>query len=150
MVQLRHTGIYVYDLNLMESFYKKVFDMHVISSHIVQKDDLICDILKNNDAEVLISKLITEQGKINGTGDMLELVQVIGPSVKSSNSTRPMIWEQGIMHVAFGVCTVQKTAEKILKYGGSKVTEIHTMPNGNACGFFEDPEYNYIELIGKE
>lgn len=149
MVQLRHTGLYVTDLDKMEDFYKNVFDMHVICSHTIQQDELVNDILKCSDAKIMVSKLITDQGKTSGIDDMLELVKVLSTSKNLMTRQNSMLWESGTMHLAFGVDSVSNTAEKIIKNGGSSVTEIHKMPNGKACGFFKDPEDNYIELIGQ-
>ena len=149
MVQLRHTGLYVADLDLMEEFYIKVFDMHVICSHEIQKDELVDDLLRTRDAEIMVSKLITDYGKQSGTDDMLELVKVITSSDCDMNTTVSLIYKSGTMHLAFGVDSVYKIAEKIVDNGGDWVTGIHLMSNGKTCGFFEDPENNYIELIGK-
>jgi catechol 2,3-dioxygenase-like lactoylglutathione lyase family enzyme len=147
MVQLRHTGLYVADLDLMENFYKEVFGMHTICSHQIQKDDLINGLLGNSDAEIMVSKLITDQGRQSGTDDMLELVHVVLPSDHVTEPSVSSIWESGTMHLGFGVDSVQDTAAKLIENGGQKVTEIHEMSNGKSCGFFEDPEGNYIELI---
>ena len=72
MVQLRHAGIYVSDMNKMVKFYTDVFNMHKICENVIQKDSLIEELL--GPGSVLITKLITDYGKITGSGDMLELI----------------------------------------------------------------------------
>lgn len=151
MVQLRHTGLYVMELDVMEEFYKKVFGMHTICSHQIQEDLLIQDIICDSDAKVCITKLITDQGKVNGTDDMLELIQVIEPKQKSYGFTGNQIWGQGCMHLAFGVNDIDETVRTIEKNGGEIYgfsKKIRKMSSGKRCVFCTDPEGNYIEIIG--
>ena len=144
MLQMAHIGLYVKDINLMSDFYKSVFQMHVICEKTFQSDALIQNLLGNDSAGVIITKLITDQGKMSGIDDMLELLQVKGAGNKQLIGA---IYQPGCMHIGFRVDDIDKTIDKIIEYGGSKYTDIHTMPNGNRCCFARDIENNWLELI---
>ena len=144
MIQLKHAGIYVKDLQKESDFYKKVFNMHVICENAKQEDELIKDVLQNQSSSVMLTKLITDQGKQSGVGDMIELVQVNFPVEEVSKKN---LFNIGSTHIALGVDDMDNTVKKILELGGKLVTKIHTMDNGNKCCFCADPEGNYLELI---
>ncbi len=144
MLQLRHTGLYVKNLERMTAFYKNVFSMYEICNNVQQTDELICDLFGNDAASVRITKLITEQGKVNGMDDMLELLEAEGCT--NPLEKRP-IFQSGTMHIGFGVDNIDDVVDRLIKEGGQMVTKIHTMPNGRRCCFCLDPEGNGIELI---
>ena len=144
MIQLKHAGIYVKDLQKEGDFYKSVFNMHVICENVKQEDELIKDVLQNQSSSVMLTKLITDQGKQSGVDDMIELVQVSFPVEEVSKRN---LFNIGSTHIAFGVDDMDNTVKKILELGGKLVTKIHTMDNGNKCCFCSDPEGNYLELI---
>ena len=100
MINLRHTGIYVRDLARMASFYREVFHMHAICENVEQEDALLADLFGAAGAKVRITKLITEQGKASGVGDMLELLEVIVPRGREEKTNLSI--EAGL-HIAFGV-----------------------------------------------
>lgn len=144
MLQLRHTGLYVENLEKMTAFYKNVFSMYEICVDVRQNDALIHDLFQDETASVRITKLITEQGKINGFGDMLELLQM---EEKKNPSAHGLIYSAGSMHLGFGVDDINDVTDRLVKAGGQMITGIHTMPNGKKCCFCHDPEGNGIELI---
>lgn len=144
MIQLRHVGIYVRDIKKEKEFYKKVFDMREICDEVEQMDALIEDLLSVSEP-VKIAKLITEQGKVNGAGDMIELVQYINSSEKESLNCP--IYKSGVMHLGFGIDDIDKVLSRIKNFGGKQKTSVHVMQNGNKCCFCQDPEGVWIELI---
>lgn len=141
MIQLRHVGVYVYDLEKMSSFYKNVFHMLVICENLKQEDTLIEDLLKQK--YVKVTKLVTEYGKNAGSGDMLELLHCETKSKEGSHH----ISDNGIVHICFSVDDIEDTVKNIQLYSGKQCTEIHKMDNGNKCCFCQDPEGNWLELI---
>ena len=143
---IKHVGIYVFNLELMENFYHAVFDMDFICSNQEFMHPLMEELLEYKESKVKISKLITEYGKRNGIGDMIELI-AIENFVNKDRLKNAKIWEN--FHVAFEVQDVKKTVEKIIAYGGTQKTKIYQMENGNLCCFCVDPEKNWLELIGK-
>jgi len=148
MIELRHAGIYVMDLEKMEAFYEAVLKMKPIFQGTVQKDELIDDLLGVKDAGVKIAKLITESGQEKKTGDMLELVQVLIPEKTEGNlpSDRP-VYGIGMNHIAFGVDDLEDCVRLAKENGGKLQTAVHQMENGRKCAFLTDPEGNWIELI---
>ena len=68
MLNIRHTGIYVEDIAKQAEFYKKCFFMTIICENYQDSGPLFDDLLGYKEAKVLITKLITEMGKKNGTG----------------------------------------------------------------------------------
>lgn len=149
MIQLRHTGLYVNDLDVESNFYMTVFKMHAICEHSVQKDDLINELLQTN-GYVEITKLITDQGAEDGYDDMIELIQAFpdGEGYHNGGHGNSWISECGVLHLAFGVDDLQYTVSAIQENGGAVITSIYEMPNGKACFFARDPEGNYLEIIG--
>ena len=67
MLNIRHTGIYVEDIAKQAEFYKKCFFMTIICENYQDSGPLFDDLLGYKEAKVLITKLITEMGKKNGT-----------------------------------------------------------------------------------
>lgn len=146
MIHLRHTGIYVKDLTRMTDFYREVFQMHTICENVQQADALITDLLRSPEARVKITKLVTEQGKASGVGDMIELLEVIAPQSLAEKIPQPIVTG---MHIAFGVRDIKATRAAILSRGGISATRVHDMGGGRFCCFCRDPEGNWVELIGQ-
>ena len=148
MIQLRHTGFYVQNLERMVDFYKTAFSMHVLCHAQEQHDPLIVDLLRSPKARVRISKLLTEQGKASGFDDMLELIEVTAPSSCIIGGNRYPIYAAGSAHLGFGVDDMKATLEAFQTAGGKLITEVRQMPNGKKCCFGQDIEGNYLEIIG--
>lgn len=148
MIQLRHTGLYVKDIEREAEFYRQTFSMYTICEKAVQADALLADLFGQEQARVWITKLITAQGRANGYDDMLELVQVHDAAALTDTQERK-IFLPGCMHLAFGVDDMAVTVERVQRYGGSLATGVHEMGNGNQCCFARDPEKNWIEIIGR-
>ncbi|WP_196599951.1 VOC family protein [Pectinatus frisingensis] len=148
MIQLRHIGLYVENLDKETEFYKSVFHMYPICEKIKQADTLLIDLLKHVNASILVTKLITDQGKKNGMDDMLELIQVTAPTqCMVKNISKMNIYTPRCLHLGFGIDNIEETIDKILLRNGKQYTAIHLMENGNKCCFCKDPEENWLELI---
>lgn len=145
MVYMKHVGIYVKNLDLEASFYKKVFGMVPVCESIVQDDELINDIF-DGVAKVTISKLITERGKEIGIGDMVELLQVT-PFQDVGIGVADRIYDAGCMHVAFSVQNIEAVTQNIKDNQGRQITAIHLLNERNKCCICRDPEGNWLELI---
>lgn len=148
MIQLRHIGLYVKDIEKMADFYKAVFSMYPVIEKQVQCDGLIEDIFQQQDVEVVITKLITEQGKVSGIDDMLELIEISKLKKKDIECNRELpVYAVGKMHLGIGVNDIEVTVKNVIDRGGKSLTVIRKMGNGNKCCFCRDPEGNYLELI---
>lgn len=145
MTNIKHTGIYVRDIEKESEFYKNCFSMNVICEKYRDEGPLFDDLLGYSGAKVMITKLITEMGKKTGMGDMIELIQVLTDDGALEQFDRG-ICDIGMSHVAIGVSDIEQTIYKILNNGGNMITKIHNIGNKKCC-FCKDPEGNGIELI---
>lgn len=138
-MQIRHTGIYVNDLELMKEFYCNHFDM-AITLHTVEEGIYIDTLLGLNGASLEIYKLTASKG------GMIELLKYN----KSNGALRDKetVWETGKMHIALTVNNVEEKYKELSKIGISFISDPCMAPDGNAkvC-FCRDPEGNYLELV---
>lgn len=146
MNYIKHVGIYVKDLDLMTSFYKDVFSLIPICENITDVGELYNQLYGGNNAAAKITKLVTEYGKQQGQGDMIELVHAeIGRNIDYAKNERS-VHDVGLSHISIGVENIEKLVEKIMEHGGKLKTDILTI-NQRKCCFCTDPEGNIIELI---
>lgn len=136
------------DIGRLEIFYRQTFDMIPICSSQPERSPLYDELLGIQNVEILTTKMVTKYGKMNGQGDMLELVKVltVGSALPRLPDRHP-ISMVGMGHVAFGVDDIVATVEKLKKAQGTQETKIYEMPNKNRCCFCRDPEGNWLELI---
>lgn len=147
MINIRHSGIYVDDITKVTSFYKNVFEMTAVCENQEDSNVLLDELLDFKEAKILTTKLITEQGRNNGSGDMIELVKIVnGPDIKNAHFR---VFDNGASHIAIGVDDLELTAKKITENGGSMQTKIVKHSNGNKFAFAKDNEGNWLELIEK-
>lgn len=144
MIELRHAGIYVDDLEQAETFYMQCFSMEAIVHRQLVSNALIDEIVGVG-SKVLVSKLITPRGKMTGTGDMIELLQVID-SKKKCAPPYGAVCQTGTAHIGIGIDDMVKTVIAITENGGRQQTPILQLGN-NRCCFCTDPEHNWLELI---
>lgn len=147
MISLRHCGIYVYDIVKEELFYEKVFNMKYICRQEMSFGDFDFLFGRSN-TKVLTTKLITEKGVENGSGDMVELIRVLEPEA-IKNRKRQELYDVGIMHFAFE-CIFDDVLPKVEKFGGIVKNGPVEMWNGNSMCILQDPEGNYIELLERK
>lgn len=144
MNSLRHVGIYVQDIDRLEKFYAEAFQMTVICSKAEDANELLDELLECSGSKIFTTKLITEYGKLAGTGDMVELVKVKGGQ---QEALRHPVYQPGTAHLAFGITDMEGTLQRIQRLAGLQKTRIRQMENGNRLCFCTDPEGNWIELI---
>lgn len=145
MINIRHTGIYVNNILEVTSFYKNVFEMTAVCENQEDSNILLDELFNFEGAKIITTKLITEQGRNNGSGDMIELVKIInGPEIKNAHFR---LFDHGASHIAIGVDNLDTISKKIIANGGSMQTKIVNHSNGNKFAFAKDCEGNWIELI---
>ncbi|MEG1876545.1 MAG: VOC family protein [Lachnospiraceae bacterium] len=139
MIAIRHTGIYVSDLELMKEFYSAVLGMKE-KIHEIESSDYIATILGLNNAKIELYKLEAD----NGT--MIELLKVCDMESKIKDETS--VWEQGSYHIAVSVLNIDHEYSRLKKMGIKFISKPLVSPNGYAkvC-FCKDPEGNFIELV---
>lgn len=139
MQGIRHTGIYVNDLESMILFYKDIFDVSVA---VRQKEQgtYTDTIFNENSVGVEVCKLtFADRG-------MIELVHY----ARGDNSPD---WDEkihrcGKMHIAVTVDSAWDMYRKLEEKGCLTLSEPCDAPDGKARVFFaRDPEGNYLELV---
>lgn len=140
MIKIRHTGIYVRDMDLQKAFYEHTLGMKV-KVHQVEKGSYINALLgTDTESEVETCKLAADDGS------MIELCK-IRPSVEK-NGEKHCLFATGSMHIAITVKDVAFEYNRLRKMGIAFVSEPLLSPYGGAkvC-FCRDPEGNYLELV---
>ena len=146
MTNIRHTGIYVKNIEKETHFYKECFSMAAICENLSDSGELYEQLLGYEGAKVLITKLISEYGKETGQGDMIELIYVIPSERTVTKSILREIADIGLSHIAIGVENIEETVCRIVTNGGKSITKILQIGSRKCC-FCQDPEGNGIELI---
>lgn len=142
MQGIRHTGIYVKDLESMISFYQDVFDLRIA---VRQKEygDYTDTIFNEKNVEIDVCKLEFS----NKT--MIELVHY----AREEDSLRwnEKIHQCGKMHIAITVESIEKVYEKIKERGCQVLSKPCNSPDGKVKVFFaRDLEGNYLELVEEQ
>lgn len=141
MQGIRHTGIYVKNLEGMISFYREVFDLNIV---VRQKEcgaftDMIFD---EKDVEIEVCKLEF----LNKT--MIELIQY--PRQNDVPDWNEKIYQCGKMHIAITVDSADGMYDILMEKGCRLLSKPCNSPDGKAKVFFaRDPEGNYLELVEK-
>lgn len=136
---MRHTGIYVNDLEKMRNFYCKNFGMTEIV-HSMEQSLYIDTILKGQGLCIELYKLKTKDG------GLLELLEVKNYNKQLRNNQD--VCSLGQMHIALTVDDVNKMYNDLEQQGIEFLSQPCLSPDGYArvC-FCMDPEGNYIELV---
>lgn len=148
MIELRHVGIYVENMEQMVSFYENTFDMKKICYNQPDSNSLIDELMGVKGIEIIATKLITPRGQQCGTGDMVELIKIINN--KLGKNVTGSVYNIGIVHMSIGVDDIENICEKVICNGGKQFTKICKHENGNKFAFVNDPEGNWIELIQRK
>lgn len=138
-LSIRHTGIYVNNINIMRTFYMKVFDLceiyHEIESGVVA------------DAMFATENICIEVCKLRfGDGCVIELIynkEYAGLKICNRH-----IFDSGQMHIAYTVDSADEIYDRIISCGGKCFSKPNKSADGRVYVFFaEDPEGNYMEIV---
>lgn len=141
MRQIRHTGIFVNDLERMKDFYCRYFNMNV-AVHDTEVGDYIAGLynLSGQKIEVELYKLITEDEC------MIELLK-INPECKNDVHSE-FVFNMGCAHVAFTVKDVVDLCGRLKTEGIRFLSEpLLSRDEKHKVCFCMDPEGNYLELV---
>ena len=139
MQGIRHTGIYVKDLETMISFYKDVFDLNVA---VRQKEygTYIDTIFHESDVEIEPCKLEFS----NKT--MIELIHYA--CKKDTPDWNQKIYQCGKMHIAVTVDSADEIYENLKRRGCCLLSRPCNSPDTNSRVFFaRDLEGMNLELV---
>ena len=138
---IRHTGIYVNDLEKMKDFYCRYFDMEV-AAHDVEGG-------KYSETVLGVPSISIELYKLKRSdGTMMELLKPSYPQERKNDAHSDSIVNFGCMHIAFTVKDLDEMHSDMISEGIHFISSPAISPNGNAyvC-FCRDPEGNYLELV---
>lgn len=141
MLQVRHTGIFVKDLERMKDFYCKFFNLHV-KIHDIESGDYIANLYnkKGDNFQVELYKLGTEDGCL------IELLKVFQNDKKDAHSE--CVYDWGCMHVAFTISDIDRVYKEMVGDGTWFYSEPQfSRDNMHKVCFCKDPEGNHIELV---
>lgn len=138
MLKLRHTGIYVHDLEKMKNFYCDSFGMQV-AVHAFESGNYIDTVLDLAGVELELYKLRFPDGS------MVELIHRNGDE---NVCKQGKVYDMGRTHMAITVDAVESLVEKLSQTG----IRFLSMPTVSADGtakvcFCKDPEGNFLELV---
>jgi len=138
---IRHTGIFVKNLEEMKDFYMKNFDMN-IAVHDTEVGDYISSLYGKDGSEIEVElyKLITVDGC------MIELLKIKSENDEDVHSNQ--VYFGGCCHIAFTVVDVDDLYSRLTREG----VEFYSKPllsrdKMHKVCFCRDPEGNYLELV---
>lgn len=139
MKLIRHTGIYVKNLERMKEFYSHYFDMEV-AVHDTESGEYSATILGVPGISVELYKLKRSDGT---------MIELLKPSIEpQSEGYAPSVTCFGCLHIAFTVSDVEETYRSMSAEGIQFLSKPTISPNRQACVCFcRDPEGNYLELV---
>ena len=139
MKKIRHTGIYVSDMEAMKRFYCETFGMS-ISVDTIEEGKYIETVLGYPNIRINVCKLSFDDET------MIELIKVIGRDV--NGTVKNDIYDLGITHIAFTVGSVREMYSRLSEEKLSFISEPIVSDDGGAMVCFcRDPEGNYLELV---
>ena len=139
MKGIRHTGIYVRNLEAMVSFYKELFQLQVVV-HQKENGPYTERLFNETDMEIEVCKLEFEDHSI------IELIHC-------QNAADDLLWNEkiyrcGRIHVAVTVESAGEMYRKLKEKQCIILSEPCDSPDGKARVFFaRDIEGNYLELV---
>lgn len=138
MACIRHTGIYVRNLDKMKEFYCGVFGLKEIF-HGTEEGNYINTLLNAENISLELYKLMDSNGGI------LELLEKKGEIIPAAEKT---IYDTGCMHLAITVKDADEIYHRLRGMNIHLLSSPCTSIDGKAkvC-FCQDPEGNFLELV---
>jgi len=138
IINIRHTGIVVSDLELSIHFYTNVLGL-TITSRMIESNWFIESILGLDNTNVTTVKMSAVDGQ------KIELLHF------HSHSGRPnevRLFDRGITHFAITVVNIEAEYSRLVKLGVRFISPPQRSPDGNAkVAFCQDPDGVYIEIV---
>lgn len=138
-LSIRHTGMYVNNINIMRTFYMKVFDLCEIY-HEIESGVVTDAMFAKKNVCIEVCKLCFADGCV------VELIynKEFAGLKKSSRH----ICDSGQLHIAYTVNSADNIYNKIISCGGKCISKPNKSADGRVYVFFaEDPEGNYMEIV---
>jgi glyoxylase I family protein len=142
MIELRHAGIVVADLERALHFYCDLLGLQILRSR-EEKGAYLDNMLGHKDVRVTTVKLAAGPG-----GAILELLHFKSPSPGTTAAPGQGLFALGPSHVAFTVKDLDATFERLTRAGVPFNAPPQLAPDGLAkVTFCQDPDGTFIELV---
>ena len=139
IVNFRHTGIVVSDMERSLKFYQNLIGLKVVKDF-SEKGDYIDSILGLSGVQLRMVKLVT------GDGSMIELLQY--QSHPNQPPLKSEIYDLGCSHIAFTVDNLDEEYRRLSEKGVTFNCSPYISPDGYAkVTFCHDPDGTSIELV---
>lgn len=139
ILNIRHTGIVVKDLQRALAFYQDVLGL-VVKKDMVEKGPYIDSILGLKNAVVRTVKLASQDG------GLIELLCYQEPAPEDAHAKK--VHQTGCLHVSFTVSDIEAEHARLSHKGIIFISPPKVSPDGYAkVAFCQDPEGNFIELV---
>jgi len=139
IINVRHTGIVVRDLEKMAKFYRSLG--FVDDAHAIEEGSFIDQVVGLKDAKLEWIKMKSPDGYL------LELLQYHSHPM-TSDVTKAKSNQLGCSHMAFSVMDIAETCKEIVEAGGSFVNQPAESPNGKVkVAYCHDPEGVLMEIV---
>lgn len=140
-MNIRHTGIYVRNIERMINFYCELFELEIVS-HEIEEGSFTDAIFQADNMHIDVCKLRFHEGQL------LELIHCMSMEDSRKDEHVQKIYEYGKMHVAVTVPSADALYERLILMQGIPLSRPCVNPNGTAKVFFaRDPEDNYLEIV---
>lgn len=139
MGSIRHTGIYVSDMESMVSFYQNMFDLDIAVRQ-VEKGTVTDTMFAEPNMVIDVCKLKFSDG------GMLELIHCMREPQEKRKPEK--IYSVGQMHIAITVESADSIYDKLNRAGCKMLSDPCKSKDGKVKVFFaQDPESNYLEIV---
>ena len=138
ILNLRHTGIVVYDLEQSLKFYESNFGFK-ITKRMEETGHFICKILGLENLKVITVKMTINDN---------QMIELLDFTTHKKKLLKRFINDIGPTHIAFTVVDVDKLYYDFSSKGIKFISKPYTSPDGYAkVAFCLAPEGTYIELV---
>ena len=138
IINVRHTGIVVKDLQESIDFYTDKLGFKIVK-RMDEQGDFLNRIIGFDNAEITTVKMSLNEG---------QMIELLDFKKDKKNIPAPELNETGPTHMAFTVDDLDKTYQVLLQDGIEFVSEPQVSPDSFAkVAFCRAPEGTYIELV---
>jgi predicted enzyme related to lactoylglutathione lyase len=138
-MNIRHTGIYVQNIEEMVSFYKRMFKLEIVVRQI-EEGTYIDTVFGEKDTRIDVCKLKFKNG------GMIELIKHMTDEGNLKKDDK--LYSLGKMHIAITVDSADEMYKKFIGEGCNALSKPCVSSDGKAKVFFtQDIEGNYLEIV---
>jgi predicted enzyme related to lactoylglutathione lyase len=138
-MNIRHTGIYVQNMEKMISFYKRMFNLKTVVRQI-EEGTYIDTVFGEKGTSIDVCKMKFDNG------GMIELIKHM--TVDGNLNKEDKLYSIGKMHIAITVDSADGMYKEFIEEGCNALSKPCVSADGKAKVFFcQDIEGNYLEIV---